>query len=114
MGIKVAEGNKAFRYATAYDMSSSTGLSLKFTSPTGVESTLTQATTPAVTAPATPITDPDLGALSASEYMEFDTLVTTFTESGTWKVCGTYTNTGTTPDSVYIGGTVTFNVTAGC
>jgi len=114
MGIKVAEGNKPFRYATAFDMSSSTSLSLKFTSPSNVESTLTDATTPAVTAPAVAITDPDLGALSASEYMEFDTLVTTFTEAGTWKVCGTYTNTATTPDSVYIGGEVTFTVDAGC
>ena len=114
MTIKVAEGNKAFRYATNYDMSSSTGLSLKFTSPTGVETTLTDLTTPAVTAPALTITDPDLGSLTASTYMEFKTLVTTFAESGSWKVCGTYTDTATTPDSVFIGGTVSFTVEVGC
>lgn len=114
MTIKVAEGNKAFRYATGFDMSSSTALSLKFTSPTNVETTLTNLTSPAVTAPALAITDPDLGALAASEYMEFNTLVTTFTEAGSWKVCGTYTDTATTPDSVFIGGTVSFTVGAGC
>ena len=114
MAIKVAEGNKAFRYATNFDMSSSTALSLKFTSPTGVVTTLTDLTTPAVTAPASAITDPDLGALAASTYFEFKTLVTTFTESGTWKVCGTYTDTATSPDSIFIGSTVTFNVGVGC
>ena len=112
MTIKIAEGNKAFRYATGYDMSSSTGLQLKLTSPTGVITTLTNLTTPAVTAPASTITDPDLGSLAASTYMEFNTLITTFTESGTWKVCGTYTNTTTTPDSVFIGSTVSFSIEA--
>ena len=115
MAMKVAEGNKPFRYATAFNMSSSTGLELKFTSPiTQTVTTLTNLTTPAVTAPAVAVADPDLGALSASEYMEFDTLVSTFTEVGTWKVCGTYTNTGTSPDSVFIGGEETFPVSAGC
>lgn len=114
MSIKVAESNKAFRYATSYDMSSYTGLQLDFISPSGVTSTLTDLTTPAITAPASAITDPDLGSLAASEYMEFKTTATTFTEAGTWKVCGTYTNTATTPDSIFIGDQVTFTILAAC
>lgn len=114
MAIRVGESNKAFRYATAFDMSNSTGLSLKFTSPSGIITTLTESTTPAVTAPAISITDPDLGPLAASQYMEFNTEATTFTEQGTWKVCGTYTDTATNPDSIFEGGTVTFSVGAGC
>jgi hypothetical protein len=113
MPIKAAESNKAFRYATSFDMSSSTSLSLKFTSPTGIVTTLTDATTPAVTAPALAITDADLGALAASTYMEFKTLATTFTEAGVWKVIAKYTDTATNPDSIYIGDVVTFTVAAG-
>jgi len=113
MGIKVAESNKAFRYATSFDMSSSTSLSLKFTDKNGTVTTI-DSSGGRVTAPASPVTDADLGALSASEYMEFDTLATDFTVSGSWTVCGTYTNTATTPDSVYIGDTATFTVDAVC
>jgi len=114
MALKVAESNKAFRYATAFDMSSFTSLALKLTSPSGVVTTLTDLTTPAVSAPAVSITDPDLGPLAASQYMEFNTEATTFTEQGTWKVCGTYTDTATTPDTTLFGGTETFSVGAGC
>jgi len=114
MPISTGESNKLFRVATNFDMSSSTALQLDFTDPNGTTSTLTNATTPAVTAPAVAVTDPDLGALAASEYMEFATITTTFTVSGTWKVCPTYTNTGTTPDTIYEGSVVTFTVLDGC
>lgn len=114
MAIKTGESNKAFRVATSYDMSSSTALQLDFIDPNGVESTLTNLTTPAVTAPAVAVTDPDLGPLSASEYMEFDTTTLSFTVAGVWKVCPTYTNTGTSPDTIYEGSVVPFTVEAGC
>ena len=114
MPISTGESNKLFRVATNFDMSSSTALQLDFTDPNGLTSTLTNLTTPAVTAPAVAVTDTDLGALTASTYMEFPTEATTFTVAGTWKVCPTYTNTGTTPDSIYEGSVVTFNVLAGC
>ena len=114
MTISTGESNRAFRVATNFDMSSSTDLQLDFTDPNDVTSTLTSSTTPAVTAPAVAVTDPDLGALAASTYMEFDTITTSFTVAGTWKVCPTYTNTGTTPDSIYEGSVVTFKVLAGC
>ena len=114
MAIKTGESNKLFRVATNFDMSSNTALQLDFTDPNGVTSTLTKLTTPAVSAPATPVTDPDLGALSANEYMEFPTEATTFTVAGVWKVCPTYTDTATTPDTIYEGSVVTFTVEAGC
>ena len=114
MPISTDESNKLFRVATNFDMSSSTDLQLDFTDPNGVVSTLTSSTTPAVTAPAVAVTDPDLGALSASEYMQFATISTSFTVAGTWKVCPTYINTSTNPDSIYEGSVVTFEVVAGC
>ena len=114
MPISTGESNKLFRVATNFDMSSSTDLQLDFTDPNGVTSTLTSSTTPAVTAPAVAVTDPDLGALAASTYMQISTITTSFTVAGTWKVCPTYTNTATTPDSIYEGSVVTFNVLAGC
>ncbi len=89
MTIKATEVGKTFRLSTGFDMSGSTALSLKFTHSDGTTFT---ATNPAVTAPASPVTDPDLGALAASEYMEYLTTGTDFTKGGTWTVCGTYTD----------------------
>ena len=113
MAIKVGESNKTFRYATSFDMSSSTSLSLKFTDKNGAVTTI-DSSGGRVTAPAVGVTDADLGALSASEYMEFETLATDFTVAGSWTVCGTYNNTSTTPDSIYIGDTATFTVDDVC
>ena len=70
-------------------MSSNTGLSLKFVHSDTV--TTFTATNPAVTAPATPVNDPDLGTLPASTYMEYVTTGVDFTIGGDWTVCGTYT-----------------------
>lgn len=90
MPIKALEVGKIFRYATGFDMSSSTALSLKFTHSDGT--TTFTVSNPDVTAPAVNVTDGDLGALLASEYMEFLTTALHFTISGTWTVCGTYTD----------------------
>jgi len=114
MPISTGESNKLFRVATNFDMSSSTDLQLDFIDPNGLTSTLTSSTTPQVTAPAVTVNDPDLGTLSANTYMQFPTISTTFTVAGTWKVCPTYINTGTTPDSIYEGSVVTFTVSEGC
>lgn len=119
MPLKETESNKAFRYATSFDMSSSTSLSLKFIPPsdTGIASFVIDSSGGRVTAPAVGVTDADLGALSANEYMEFDTLTTDFIvgSAGTgWKVCGTFTNTATTPDSIFVGDTAEFTIDAIC
>ena len=107
MSIRVAEIGKKFRLSTQFDMSANTALALKFTAPDG---TITSLVNPAVTAPASPVTDPDLGPLLASEYMEFDTLVTTFDQVGVWTVCGTYTASGV----VLYSDEATFEVLEGC
>lgn len=109
MGIKALEVGKIFRYATGFDMSSSTALSLKFTHSDGT--TIFTATNPAVTAPASPVTDPDLGSLNASEYMQYTTTGTDFTKAGSWTVCGTYTDG--TPKTFFGDGAV-FTVVAAC
>ena len=96
MAIKATEVGKIFRYATGFDLSSSTALSLKFTHSDGTTFTVTN---PDVSAPASPVTDPDLGDILANEYMEYITTGTDFTKSGTWTVYGTYTDE--TPKTFY-------------
>jgi len=111
MSIKATEVGKIFRYSTLFDMSSNTELTLKFTNPvTGVETTLTTAGS-RVTAPASPVTDPDLGSLLASEYMQITTIATDFPVGGTWSVCGIYTD-GT--PKTFIGNTATFTIGDAC
>ena len=109
MPINATEVGKIFRYATGFDMSSSTSLSLKFTHSDGT--TTFTATTPDVTAPAVPVVDPDLGSLNASEYMEYVTTGTDFTKAGDWTVCGTYTDV--TP-KFFIGNDAVFTVGDAC
>jgi hypothetical protein len=48
MAIKVTEIGKEFNYGTFYDLSGATALDLKFTSPSGVVTTISN---PRVTAP---------------------------------------------------------------
>lgn len=109
MPINATEIGKIFRYATGFDMSSSTALSLKFNHEDGV--TTFTATNPAVTAPASQVTDPDLGILAASTYMQYTTTGTDLTKSGIWTVCGTYTDA--TPKK-FFGGDAVFTVGDAC
>ena len=109
MPINATEVGKIFRYATGFDMSSSTALSLKFTHSDNV--TTFTATNPAVTAPASPVVDPDLGSLNASEYMQYITTGTDLIKSGTWTVCGTYEDA--TPKK-FFGGDAVFTVGDAC
>lgn len=99
MTIKVGEKGQPFRIDTnGFDMSGSTALSIAFTAPTGgTDFTYTQATTPAVTAPAVALTnDPELGNVAASTYFEVTTDGTEFDIAGTWKACATYTDASLT------------------
>ena len=109
MTIKATEVGKIFRYATGFDMSGSTALSLKFTHSDNV--TTFTATNPAVTAPAVIANDPDLGSIPASTYMQYTTTGTDFTKAGTWTVCGIYTD-GT--PKVFIGDDAQFTVGDAC
>lgn len=86
--INATEVGKIFRYATGFDMSASTALTLNFSHEDNVTSF--SATTPDVTAPAVQVTDPDLGSLPANTYMEYITTGLDFTKAGDWTVCGIY------------------------
>ena len=108
MTIAVGEVGKLFRYATGFDMSSSTVLTLNFTKPDKTTSTVTS---PRVTAPAVPVTDPDLGGLNASEYMQFTLEATDFDQEGEWTVCGIYEDA--TPKK-FIGLDAVFTVLDAC
>jgi hypothetical protein len=110
MTIKATEVGKIFRYSTKFDMSSETELTLKLTNPDGTETILTS-TGGRVTAPASPVTDPDLGSLLASEYMQITTIATDFPVGGAWSVCGIYEDA--TPKT-FIGNTATFTIGDAC
>lgn len=107
MTIKATEVGQPFRYATYFDLSANTALSLKFTDPNGDVTTISN---PRVTAPATPVVTP-IGTLAASTYMEFTTEATDFTVSGTWTVCGTYTEGAT---KLLYGDDATFTIGEAC
>ncbi len=111
MSLKATEVGKIFNYATSFDLSGNTALELKFTDPDGTVTSFTKLTTPAVSAPATPTTDPVLGTLAASTYMQLTTDASTFTVVGTWTVCGVYTD-GT--PKVFHGDSATFTVESAC
>tara|TARA_R110000822_G_scaffold65687_3_gene160799 strand:- start:2212 stop:2553 length:342 start_codon:yes stop_codon:yes gene_type:complete len=112
MTIKVGEKGQPFRIATGYDMSSSTALSIKFTKPDATTFTVTNLTTPAVSAPAVALTnDPELGSVAASTYFEYTTDGTEFDIAGTnWTACGVFT----TAALVLEANEVTFTIGASC
>lgn len=119
MAIKVGEVGKPLRYPTTFDLSSSTEMTLKITSPTGVVLELTQ-TGGRVSAPAVELTnEPVIQAdgsivnqtVPASTYMEITTIASDFTEEGNHNICGTYEDA--TPKD-FSGDENTFPVGAAC
>jgi len=108
MTIKITEVGKLFNYATAFDLSSNTELTLKFTSPTGAETSFTK-TGSRVTAPA--VVGGSGGTIPANTYMQLITIATDFTEVGTWTVCGVYNDA--TPKEFH-GNDATFTVEDDC
>ena len=92
MTIKVGEKGQPARISTGFDMSGSTGLTIIWTAPTdGTNFTVTEATTPAVTAPAVAlVNDPELGDVAASTYFEYITDGNEFDIPGDWEACATY------------------------
>lgn len=113
MSIKVGESGKTFRVGAGFDMSSNTELTLTFTKPDTTTATKTK-TGGQVTLGTSPVTDADLGSLSANEYVEYEIEPNFFDTAGTWKVYLTYTNTTPTPDDVYIGTCSSFTVSDPC
>jgi len=98
MAIKVGEVGKPVNYPTTFDLSSSTEMTLKFVSPSGVVLELTQ-TGGRVSAPAVELTNEPViqkdGSIKnqtvpASTYMQITTIASDFTEEGDYTICGTY------------------------
>lgn len=119
MALKVGETGKIFRVAASFDMSARTELSIKFNKPDGTSITKTQSGGE-VALGTVNVTDPDLGALLANQYVEYDIEAGFLDQSGTiaggnpWSGCLTYTNTTPTPDDIFIGETFQFDVDPTC
>jgi len=114
MTLKVGESGetKIIRVAGGFDMSSNTELTLIFTLPDNTTVTKTK-TGGEVTLGTSNITDKDLGALLANEYVEYKVEPGFLTQKSIWKVILNYTNTASTPDDEFIGGCAEFTVYAG-
>jgi len=112
MSLKSGEVGKTIRVAAGFDLSSNTELTLTFTLPDDTAVTKTK-TGGEVVLGTSNVTDPDLGALLANEYVEYDVEAGLLSQTGDWKVNLTYTNTSPTPDDNYIGDCATFTVDSG-
>lgn len=104
---KIGETGVTIRVNGGFDMSSYTELTLVFIKPDNT--TVTKTTADGVTLGTGAVTDDDLGALSANEYVEYEN-EDIFDTAGTWRVYLKYTNTASTPDDNFIGNTTTFEV----
>ena len=95
-------------------MSSYTELSLIFCKPDGTSVTKTTADGVAIGAVA--VTDDDLGALTANEYVTYDieSGLITSADAGQWAVQVLYTNTTPTPDDNLYGTIAYFEVLERC
>lgn len=115
MSLKVGESgaNKIFRVAAGFNMASFTELTITFYKPTGA---IVSKTTADGVVLGAGVTDPDLGVLTANEYVDYPIEPLLLTESGTvaggdpWKAILTYTNTVSTPDDIFIGDCAVFDV----
>ena len=121
MTLRVGESgaNKIIRIAAGKDISSYTELSILFTKPDLTTSTKTFSGGE-VTLGTSKVTDDDLGALLANQYVEYPVEVGFLDQAGVlsdtapWKQQLTYTNTATPPDDVWIGDCNPFTVLAAC
>lgn len=119
MSLTVGEVGKIIRIATGFDLSSFTELTVVFTKPDLTTSTKTQ-TGGEITLGTGNVTDADLGALLANQYVEYVIEVGFLDQAGDsadtnpWKQYLTYTNTVSTPDDIFIGSCNPFTVLAVC
>ena len=112
MSIAVGESGKRVILATGVDLSSATSMTIKLVPPSGDDVIIA---TGRITAPSSTFdTQGDLGVLSADTYMQFDNVVADFLVSGDYTVCGTYTNTATDPDDIFITLSATITILEPC
>jgi len=110
--LYVGDTGKTLRVGTGYDMSSYTELSLVFTKPDGT--VVTKTTSDGVALGGVAVTDPDIGALSANEYITYDIEPGLLDVGGRWCVHVIYTNTTATPDDIFYGAPARFTVKELC
>jgi len=106
VSLKVGEVGKVFRVATNFDLSGNTELKISFINPDGSQFEKTSAN--GVVAPASPVTDPVLGPLLASTYLEYPVEAGVFTVKGSYKGFAVYEDA--TP-KVFLGDVFSFSVT---
>ncbi len=113
MALRVGEVNKTIRVSSGgYDMSAYTELEIFFTQPD--ETQVIKSTADGVII-GPGVTDPDIGVLLPNEYVEYPTEAGFLAEAGeTWSAYLQYTNTTTTPPTIYIGDCVVFTVEPVC
>jgi hypothetical protein len=110
----VEETGRTLRVNAGFDLSSNTELSLIFCKPGGT--TVTKTSTDGVVIGAVAVTDPDLGSLTANEYVEYpiESGLITSSDAGQWGVQLLYTNTGSSPDDNLYGSIAYFTVLERC
>lgn len=112
MTIFKDESGRVFRVNTGVDMSGYSSLSLLFTDPDGVTTTKTIAD--GVSLGTSSIVDPDIGSLTANQYIRYTVEVGLFSKAGRWCVQALYTNTGAEPDDNLYGEIARFIVKERC
>jgi len=106
------ETGRTLRVNAGFDMSSNTELSLIFTDPDGTSTTKT--TSDGVVLGTVGVTDADLGALTADQYVEYPIESGLLSKAGRWCVQVLYTNTGVSPDDNLYGKIARFTVKERC
>ena len=110
MTIRVGEMGKRIYIFTSFDMSSNTSLQIKATPPAGTVKTWTATLETGALTNVT-LEDGTTASALANESMYYELAATTdLDESGTWTLVGIYTNTGATPDDVFISDPVSLTV----
>jgi hypothetical protein len=111
MSLTIGDSNKTLRVNAGFNMSTFTELTLNFILPDST--TATKATADGVVI-GSGVVDDDLGTLTANEYVEYPTEAGFLSLAGTWSVYLTFTDTATTPDTIYNSPCVSFTVQDVC
>lgn len=109
MSLRKNESGKIIRVAAGYDMTANTELTLDFILPDETTAQKTK-TGGEVTLGTSDITDDDLGALLANEYVEYVVETGFLSQDGVWTVQLTYTDSVPTPPENFIGLAASFSV----
>ena len=110
----VEESGRTLRLNASYVMTSFTELSILFCKPGGTS--ITKTTADGVALGTVNVTDDDLGALLANQYVEYpvEAGLILDADAGQWSAQLIYTNTGSSPDIVLYGTIAYFTVSERC